>query len=267
MSAPERYVPGASDRMRLEHETRYAFAAQFAAGRNVLDLGCGAGLGARACLEARARSAALMDADEAACALARENLKEFKRVEVRCGDVSKLPWRKPRFDLILFLELIEHLEEPGRVLARLAGLLRPEGVVVVSTPAVPDPENPHHIRCYEREADLRNELKPHFSHVRILGQHTLCGSAVTGTNSFPGADNPPSYWVALAGHQKLPSVKGTAHWEPLERYEAQTLRRLEADIEHLKREREGLKRELSAMRRSVRWRVTGTLARLLGFRG
>lgn len=266
MSAPERYDPGgnASDRLRLEHEARYGFAAQLAGGRDVLDVGCGAGLGARICLEAGAKSATLLDADEGACDRARETLHGFKKTEVRTGTAQALPWRRPRFDLVLFLELIEHLEDPRAALESLARVLRPHGVVVLSTPAIEDPGNPYHVRCYESAEELKEELRAVFAHVRVFSQHALAGSAVVAGRSYPTGDTAPTHWVALAGSDTLPSVKSTAIWSELDAHEAATLRRLESDIAHLQRERDGLKGELSAMRRSLRWRLTGRLARLLG---
>lgn len=266
MSAPERYDPGGrpSDRLRLEHEARYAFAAQLAAGRDLLDVGCGAGLGGLACMEAGAKSAALLDADEAACNLARETLHGFKKVEIRHGAAQALPWKKARFDLALFLEIIEHLEDPRAALESLARVLRPHGVAVISTPAIHDPGNPHHLRCYETADQLKDELRAVFAHVRVFSQQALCGSAIDAGKTYPQGRVPPTHWVALAGNDKLPSVKSAASWQELEIYEAATLRRLESDIAHLEREREALKGELSAMRHSLRWRITGRLARLLG---
>ncbi|MCB0218608.1 MAG: methyltransferase domain-containing protein [Chrysiogenetes bacterium] len=266
MSAPERYDPGdrPSDRLRLEHEARYAFAAQLAEERDLLDVGCGAGIGARTCIEAGAKSATLLDADEAACNLARDTLHGLKKVEIRHGAAQALPWRKPRFDLVLFLEIIEHLEDPRAALESLARVLRPRGVVVLSTPAINDPGNRHHLRCYETAEQLKDELRAVFAHVRIFSQQALCGSAIDAGKTYPRGQVLPTHWVALAGNDKLPSVKSAASWHELDTYEAATLRRLESDIAHLERERDALKGELSAMRRSLRWRITGRLARLLG---
>ncbi|MBL8896664.1 MAG: class I SAM-dependent methyltransferase [Planctomycetes bacterium] len=39
-----------------------------------------------------------------------------------------------RFDLVLLLNLIEHVEDPGAVLAKARSLLRPGGVILVQTP-------------------------------------------------------------------------------------------------------------------------------------
>lgn len=263
----ERYDPGASpsDRLRLEHETRYAFAAQLATGADVLDVGCGAGLGARACLEAGAKSAALVDCDEAACALARKTLTGFKGVEIRRAEAASLPWKKASFDLALVLEVLEHLADPHAALDQVRRVLRPHGVVVVSTPALEDTANPHHIRWYESADALKDELRAVFAHVRVFEQRTILGSAIATTKSLPAGEGAADYYVAIAGQEKLPTVHSAAVWEAAGAYEAATLRRLEADIAHLQRERDGLKEELRAMRRSLRWRVTGRLARLLGF--
>ncbi len=57
----ERVIPGQVDPdLWAEHVSRYAFAARFASGARVLDLGCGAGYGT-AELAGRARSAMGID--------------------------------------------------------------------------------------------------------------------------------------------------------------------------------------------------------------
>lgn len=270
MSVPERYSPQgpSSGRLRLEHEARYRFAAQLAQGHDVADLGAGAGLGALACLQAGAKSAAAVDRSGEACELSRRALAGWKNAEVVEAELENLPWTAPRFDVALLLEVIEHLGDPGPVLAKIKKILRPGGFLLVSTPAVERFPNPHHERVFSK-SQLGAALREHFPHVRLFRQGSLAASAVVADARQEAQvsveTGGPEYWLALASGQKIVRrVVPVFHAGPLSEYEAGTLRRLESDIRHLERERDGLRRDLEDMRRSPRWRVTGRLLRWMG---
>lgn len=76
-------------------------------------------------------------------------------------------------DAVVFLQTIEHIHEPGRLLERIAKVAP---VAYISTPnrltlAGPDAEkseNPWHLREYDA-GQYRELLEPHFSGVEILG--------------------------------------------------------------------------------------------------
>jgi SAM-dependent methyltransferase len=67
-------------------------------------------------------------------------LKEL-RAELRTADLAldDLPWEEGSFDVVLFCDVIEHLEPTAvpNVLGRLASLLRPRGRLVISSPNLP----------------------------------------------------------------------------------------------------------------------------------
>src|SRR5438552_8632378 len=111
------------------HLAVYEWIAERVAGLRVLDMACGEGYGA-AVLARRARSVVGVDAnpeahEHARLRYRRDNLR-FERglVEAWEGDC----------DALVFLQTIEHLHDPGAVLDRFRGLLRPGGVLYVSTP-------------------------------------------------------------------------------------------------------------------------------------
>ena len=51
------------------------------------------------------------------------------------GDGAALPFRSDRFDVVLLLDTIEHVERPREVASEAMRVLRPGGVCVVTTPA------------------------------------------------------------------------------------------------------------------------------------
>jgi 2-polyprenyl-6-hydroxyphenyl methylase/3-demethylubiquinone-9 3-methyltransferase len=60
---------------------------------------------------------------------------ERGKVEFIPGNVFDLPAeRVGRFDVVLATEVIEHVAHPDRFLAKLAGFLKPDGAIVVTTP-------------------------------------------------------------------------------------------------------------------------------------
>jgi SAM-dependent methyltransferase len=175
----ERLVPDALDgndatgRATLAlHLDRYAFAAEQAVGGRLLDIACGVGYGTRLLYDrvAGAESALGVDLSEEAVAYARERY-GTPQVAYRVGDA--LGFEDPiGFDTIVCLETLEHVGDPGALIARLAALLRPGGVLVASVPTTPSVDlNPHH-RCDFSERSFRRLLADH--HLReVDGLHQV----------------------------------------------------------------------------------------------
>ncbi len=128
----ERVVPGLVDADLLnEHLARYRFAARFAEGAIVLDAGCGTGYGAAEF--SRASSVVGMDGSAEAVGYARCN---FARAGVHFlrAVCESLPFADGSFDLVAAFEVIEHLERWQDFLAEARRVLRPAGLLLVSTP-------------------------------------------------------------------------------------------------------------------------------------
>jgi len=79
-------------------------------------------------------------------------------------------------DCVVFLQTIEHVQDPDAVLERIRGLIGPGGVAYVSTPNVltlaPDGQersgNPWHVREY-KPGEYRELCERHFANVDLLG--------------------------------------------------------------------------------------------------
>jgi len=147
---PDRLDPNqstGSETYRL-HLERYEFAAREARPGRLLDLACGAGYGTRLLAERRSDLVELLgvDVDPAAVGYARLRYGAgLPQLRYEVGDALAFE-EGGGFDTIVSLETIEHLAcAPAAFLARLARLLRPEGVLVVSAPTTPSVDlNPHH---------------------------------------------------------------------------------------------------------------------------
>jgi len=62
--------------------------------------------------------------------------KEWFNLSLHTTDVSSAPFPKESFDAIGMFQLIEHVHDPKALLQRVNGLLRPGGVLMLSTPNV-----------------------------------------------------------------------------------------------------------------------------------
>jgi 2-polyprenyl-6-hydroxyphenyl methylase/3-demethylubiquinone-9 3-methyltransferase len=102
------------------------------AGKAVLDVGCGAGLlceplarmgGAVTGVDAAPENITVAAAHAAAAGL---------DIDYRAGELAQ---QKPGlFDVVASMEVIEHVADPAAFLAQLAARLKPEGLLLISTP-------------------------------------------------------------------------------------------------------------------------------------
>jgi SAM-dependent methyltransferase len=98
--------------------------------REVLEVGCGRGATARWLQETFGCRVTGVELNPAAAAEAARDL-----AAVHCGDVATAPLGGP-YDLVVALELFEHLPRAESVLARLAEHTRPGGRILLSVPNV-----------------------------------------------------------------------------------------------------------------------------------
>jgi SAM-dependent methyltransferase len=155
------------------HLAVYEWIAGRVAGRRVVDLACGEGYGS-AVLARTAQRVVGVDANPEAFEHARAKYTtatvSFERdmIETWTGDA----------DCVVFLQTIEHVQDPDAVLDRLRGLIGPAGVAFVSTPNVltlapkgaQRSGNPWHVREY-RPDEYRALCDRHFSRVEVHGVH------------------------------------------------------------------------------------------------
>ncbi len=141
------------------HEVVYQRLAPRCAGLEVLEAGCGEGYGADL-IAGVARHVVAVDYDEAAVAHVRAR---YPRVEVIRANLTELPLPDASVDVVVNFQVIEHLWDQARFVAECARVLRPSGLLMVSTPnritfspGRDTPINPFHTR--ELNADELTEL-------------------------------------------------------------------------------------------------------------
>jgi len=161
----ERLVPEEAVEASLqEHVARYRFARDRVKGR-ILDVACGTGYGT-----------AMLGAVGADLSL--EALRYARRHPAAyvAADAARLPFGRS-FDAVVSFETIEHVPDPARFVAECARVLRPGGLLLVSTPnrelwspRSPKPLQKHHFREFNRREFLE-VLRPF--RVELYGQLLL----------------------------------------------------------------------------------------------
>ena len=145
------------------HRAAYRFAAARAGTACVLDLGCGTGYGSA---ELAAGGVRVVGLDRVAPAAGpQRSAARFVR-----GELGALPFAAASFDLVVSFQVIEHLLDPTDYLREIARVLRPAGLLLLSTPNLlqSDRENPYHVHEYTA-AELAAALAGWFGGVEMLG--------------------------------------------------------------------------------------------------
>ncbi len=154
------------------HLAVYEWVADRVAGRRVVDMACGEGYGSAVL----ARTAAEVVGVDA-------NPEAHEHARLRYAGVGHLRFERDmietyagRCQALVFLQTIEHVEDPGAVLARFRELVGPDGAVYVTTPnllTIAPPgaaksDNPWHVREY-RAAEFAELCRAHFAGVELYG--------------------------------------------------------------------------------------------------
>jgi len=177
----ERFVPTEQGKIRLEHYHRYATVQQIVAGKDVLDVACGEGYGSSFMAEF-ARSVVGVDIAEEAVQHASSSYKK-SNLTFRQGSAIKLEFADASFDIVVSFETIEHLSEQAQMLAEIRRVLRPDGVLVISSPNRPiySEESGEHNEFHVKELDFDEFdelLRARFQAINYFGQRMLIGSVI-----------------------------------------------------------------------------------------
>jgi 2-polyprenyl-6-hydroxyphenyl methylase / 3-demethylubiquinone-9 3-methyltransferase len=101
-------------------------------GLRMLDIGCGAGL---LCEPFARLGAQVTGIDPSASNIAAARLhanRSHLSIDYRCASVEEIDLRE-RFDVVLAMEVVEHVSDVGLFLSRCAAMMKPAGLMVVST--------------------------------------------------------------------------------------------------------------------------------------
>ncbi|MFN8149156.1 MAG: methyltransferase domain-containing protein [Candidatus Nanopelagicales bacterium] len=180
----ERTLPGVpgEDYWFARHEAVYRWVVERYADRLrdgvVVEAGSGEGYGARMLHDAGARLVLALELDEAA---ARHAATAYPAVTTSRANLAALPVADASADLLVCLQVVEHLWDLAAFLRDCRRVLRPGGVAVVSTPNRPvfspglgrgeKPTNPFHVEELDAEQLDERLRAAGFADVDVRGLH------------------------------------------------------------------------------------------------
>lgn len=169
----ERIVPGQTEEALFrEHEERYVFAGQYVFGKDVLDVACGTGVGTEFLRVSGARTVWGLDIDPGAIAFAKARFTECSFAQ---SDASALCLPDNSLDLVVSFETLEHLTDSRKFLQECQRVLRPDGILICSTPNRAlsrwSAENPYHVREFY-PSEFKALLESMFVCIELFGQRT-----------------------------------------------------------------------------------------------
>jgi ubiquinone/menaquinone biosynthesis C-methylase UbiE/glycosyltransferase involved in cell wall biosynthesis len=256
----ERYVPGVTGEIELEHVHRYLLAREYADNKDVLDIACGEGFGS-AILGETARSVVGVDIAPEAVKHAATRYRS-QNIKFRQGSCAQIPLANDTIDLVVSFETIEHHDEHKAMMAEIKRVLRPQGVLIISSPdkkeysVLPNYHNPFHVRELFKE-EFEDLIRAYFKNLALISQRIVYGSGILPeTGTFRIADYNikdtscshrglarARYLIAIASDEDLPFLSGGLLEQAPEESEI---------VKSLSAENENRARQISALEEGIR---------------
>lgn len=195
----------------LEHMTNtallktYNWASDFCINKCVLEIGCG-DLGGAELLLRKSPAKQYYGIDYNINALIAATKRQSK-TKILCSKGEEIPFKDSSFDVILTFQVLEHIVEYEKFLEEIHRLIRPDGILLLSTPDLqsrPDDPNPWHVSLFDKPG-LAKLLNKHFEEVEMLYQY---GADRTNLNRLAasGINMPDEYIQAVNTGYKIGQI-------------------------------------------------------------
>lgn len=179
----ERVIEGCTpERILFDHLGRYEFAERYVVGKDVLDISCGTGYGTHRLIKAGAKKIVGIDISPETVLYAQKRYFNDS-VIFQTGSILSLDFADNSFDVVVSFETIEHVDLPEKALSELRRVLRPGGVLVISSPnrlltspgkSLSDkPNNPFHFFEWNLNEFVESANKLFYVE-KIYGQRGVC---------------------------------------------------------------------------------------------
>lgn len=159
-------LPASPEQLAMQY-FRYRMAAGLSADRDVLEIGCGSGMG----LPYLGERARMVVGGDYTMGLLREGRTQLPKARLVQMDAQHLPFRDASLDVILMLEMIYYVADQDAAFAECRRVLKPGGALMV---CVPNPERPDFNPSpfstrYPNAAELATMYARHGFRVSVFG--------------------------------------------------------------------------------------------------
>lgn len=219
----ERFIPGMQGVIEAEHLHRYLIAAELARGLDVLDVASGEGYGSFL-LSHVAKTVVGVDIADIAVNNATQKYVQ-DNLKFVCASCTDMPLDDASVDLVVSFETIEHHDQHEAMLAEIKRVLRPGGILLISSPNRPEYDktlsepNIYHVKELDLE-EFSSLLKGCFQNQAVYAQRVLAGSTVVPlsnrekgyshftpeTGEASNTLTQPIYFLAVASDSALPEL-------------------------------------------------------------
>ena len=220
-----RYTSAVAGQIEHEHLHRYLFALDFCHGAAALDVASGEGYGT-SLIGLVAKTALGVDNDQPTIDHA-SRCYATQTVSFKLGSATQLPVEDSSQDTVVSFETLEHLEDHQAFLSEIKRVLKPDGLLLMSTPEIESynkaggEPNPFHVKELTRD-QFKALLRGYFRHVQLYGQRPICGSCLVpvepaaadeqrfydrvALDSYAASEGFPApiYFIAVASNRELP---------------------------------------------------------------
>lgn len=147
----------------------YEFARDYIQNRRVLDVGCGNGYGT-ALLARDAREVIGVDYSKATIEANRQQYRDLTNVQFVQAKVPPLPFETDSMEVVTAFQFIEHLHLRREFLKEAFRVLKPRGILLLTTPNVKRTlaRNPFHVHEYTF-AEMEAEVAAIFHRYELFG--------------------------------------------------------------------------------------------------
>ncbi len=165
----------------IEHLHRYCIVNSYIENKIVLDIACGEGYGSNI-ISRKASFVYGVDIDEMTIQNAKKKYLQ-SNLEYKIGNATNIPFEDNTFDVVVSFETIEHHDKHDEMIAEIKRVLKPEGIIIISTPDKlfytdkPKYNNKYHVKeLYKNE--FSNLISKYFSKSQLLTQQYTNGISI-----------------------------------------------------------------------------------------
>ncbi len=202
-----------------EHWHRYHWVSPFLETKTVADIACGEGYGS-ALISQTAQHVTAVDIDAGVIAQATKKYSKLHNLNFQIASALQTNIRSQSIDSVVSFETLEHLEEHQALFLEFKRLLKPDGVLIISTPdklvySGDGNHNEFHVKELTAN-EFEMLVKQYFKHVIFFGQDMQMVSCISPkkdqnaeladlkyiqkNNEFKDAEkkSKPTYLIAIA---------------------------------------------------------------------